>query len=259
ARRAGARDGTILERSPRAPRRAGSPLRRALHDRPGAADVLERARGRPRRGAPAVELSRVVERRAGVTVRPPEPPPQRVSRRRILLRRAAAIAGLLVAAAIAVGIVKVAGGGGSPAPATTTVALPPPKPLRIVFPEGFTRLDMAGRVQAVVRIAERKRHVRPRLSRKSYLAATRPRRIPSFGAKKRPLEGFLFPATYDFLKRTTSAQLVRSQLEAFQQNWRKVGLGYARKKNLTPYDVLTIASMVEREAVAPADRPKVAR
>jgi len=193
-------------------------------------------------------------------ISPPEPPPRQVSRQRILVRRAAAILGLLLAGLLAFGLVKVAARGGSPARApTVTAALPPPKPLRVLFPEGFTRIDMAKRVAAVVRIAKRKRHVRPRLSERTYLAATHARRIPGFGPKKRPLEGFLFPATYDFLKRTTSAQLVRSQLEAFQQNWRKVGLGYARKKNLTPYDVLTIASMVEREAVAPADRPKVAR
>jgi uncharacterized YceG family protein len=52
---------------------------------------------------------------------------------------------------------------------------------------------------------------------------------------------------------------VHSQLQAFQQNWKQVHLGYARSKHLTPYDVLIIASMVEKEAVAPADRAKVAR
>ncbi len=35
-------------------------------------------------------------------------------------------------------------------------------------------------------------------------------------------------------------------------------LSYARSKNLTPYDVLIIASMVEKEALAPAERPKIA-
>src|SRR5436190_15906787 len=259
AGRAGAGDRALLRGPSRRPRRPGAPLRRALHDRPGAADALGLLRGRARRRAPAVRLSRVVERRARV-ISPPEPPPRQVSRQRILVRRAAAILGLLLAGLLAFGLVKVAMRGGSQPPApTVTAALPPPKPLRVLFPEGFTRVDMAKRVQAVVRIAERKRHVRPRLSERTYLAATRARRIPGFGPRKRPLEGFLFPATYDLLRRTTSAQLVRSQLEAFQQNWRKVGLASARKKNLTPYDVLTIASMVEKEAVAPADRPKVAR
>ena len=142
--------------------------------------------------------------------RPPEPSPgQTVSRRRILLRRTGAIVALLAAGVLAFGLVKVASRGDSPPPTTAPATIPPPKPLRIVFPEGFTRLDMAQRVRAVVQIAVHKRHVKPRLSERTYLAATQPRRIPGFGAKKRPLEGFLFPATYDFLKPTTSTQLVR--------------------------------------------------
>jgi uncharacterized YceG family protein len=51
---------------------------------------------------------------------------------------------------------------------------------------------------------------------------------------------------------------VQGQLQAFAKNWGKVDLAYARKKNLTPYDVLTIASMVEGETVAPDERPLVA-
>jgi UPF0755 protein len=37
-----------------------------------------------------------------------------------------------------------------------------------------------------------------------------------------------------------------------------VSLTYARSKNLTPYDVLTIASIVEREAVVPSERKLIA-
>ena len=58
----------------------------------------------------------------------------------------------------------------------TVIAMP--KPLHIVFPEGFTRTEMAGRVAAVAKIAKRKRHVRARLSRPAYLAATRKPRLP---------------------------------------------------------------------------------
>ena len=72
------------------------------------------------------------------------------------------------------------------------------------------------------------------------------------------LEGFLFPATYDFLGTTTSRQLANEQLQAFCENWTALDLSYARKKNLTPYDVLIIASMVEKEALAPEERPLVA-
>ena len=156
--------------------------------------------------------------------------------------------------------VAVASVGGSdeakPPPPTTAVA--PPKPFRIVFPEGFTRKEMAARVTAVAQIARRERAKRVRLKEQAYLAATaNPRLEPTFGAKALPLEGFLFPATYDFTARTTSPQLVAAQLKAFRENWKKVNLAYARSKNLTPYDVLTIASMIEKETPAPEERQLV--
>src|SRR5204862_4839709 len=65
-------------------------------------------------------------------------------------------------------------------------------------------------------------------------------------------------ATYGFGAGTTLRQLALKELKAFRQHWAKVGLGYARRKNLTPYDVLIIASMVERETLAPDERPLVA-
>ena len=188
----------------------------------------------------------------GPPPRPPEP------RRRVLARRGIVVGCLVVllgiAAALGIGLTR--GSGGSSTPPTTVAA---PKPFRVVFPEGFSRAEMAHRVQVVAGIAHRERGVRPLLSSRTYLRASGPRRIPGFGAKKRPLEGFLFPATYDFLANTTSAQLVRAQLQAFQRNWRSVDLAYARSKNLTPYDVLIIASLVEKEALAPDERPKIAR
>jgi UPF0755 protein len=149
-------------------------------------------------------------------------------------------------------------GGGSGAKTQPTVPLPP-KPFRVVFPEGFTRAEMARRVETVATIAQHERGKKPKLARAAYLAATsRPRRERGFEAKRLPLEGFLFPATYDFTVRTTSAQLVAQQLKAFRRDWSKVDLRYARSKNLTPYDVLTIASMIEAEAAAPEERRLVA-
>jgi UPF0755 protein len=142
-----------------------------------------------------------------------------------------------------------------------TQAAPPPKPLRIVFPEGFTRKQMAARITAVNEIARERRHVRPELSEKRYLALTGRNALPGRFAgdrRSRQLEGFLFPATYDFFADTTTKQLVRQQLEAFERAWAGVDLEYAKSKNLTPYDVLIIASMVEREAVVPAERKLVA-
>jgi peptidoglycan lytic transglycosylase G len=199
----------------------------------------------------------VVERRPGVMPPKPGPPPRIVPRRRVLARRAAAVGVVVLAGLLVFAIVKLAGRGSGGGGAPTTVAAP--KPFRIVFPEGFTRVQMAQRVQVVAGIAHRERGGRPLISSKTYLAATKPRVIVGFGRKRRKMEGFLFPATYDFLTNTTSAQLVRAQLQAFHENWSQVNLSYARSKNLTPYDVLIIASLVEKEALAPDERPKIAR
>jgi uncharacterized YceG family protein len=162
---------------------------------------------------------------------------------------------LLAAVAI---VVVVAGCGGSHAATPPTTAPRQLHQFRVVFPEGFTRAQMAVRVQAVARIARHERHVRPKISAKTYLAASGPRRIPGFGSKKLPLEGFLFPSTYFFDRKTTSAALVRAQLAAFESTFGNVDLAYAESKNLTPYDVLKIASMVEREAVVPSERKLIA-
>jgi UPF0755 protein len=192
------------------------------------------------------------------------PPVTRVNRgptrEQLVARRALAIGALvLVVGAIAWGAFAIFGAGSGSGGTTAALLPPPPKPLKIVFPEGFTRRDMAARITAVDAIAKRKRGVTPKLSARAYLAATkRPRRIESFGSKRYPLEGFLFPATYDFLAATTSKQLVNKQLVAFQRNWRQLDLSYAKSKHLTPYDVLIIASMVERETLAPDERRLVA-
>jgi UPF0755 protein len=145
-----------------------------------------------------------------------------------------------------------------PAPVETT---PPLEILRIIFPEGFTRREMADRVAAVREIAIDKRGVTPRLTKTGYLEASGAAVPPAEFRKDWKLssiEGFLFPATYEFTKLTSSGKLVRDQLVAFRRNWRKVNLRNARSKNLTPYDVLIIASMVEKETVIARERPLVA-
>ena len=141
--------------------------------------------------------------------------------------------------------------------ATTTVV----KPFKIVFPEGFTRLDMAARITTVDQIARKERGIKPKLSERKYRKLTRNSTLPGRYAgdsKSRTLEGFLFPATYEFLRATTTEQLVSDQLVAFRAAWKKLDLRYARSKNLTRYDVLIIASMVEKEAFSPDERAKVA-
>ncbi len=175
-----------------------------------------------------------------------------------------AVAAVLVTAGI--GLAAWLGGGSSGKAYRTThrvtSTLPrPPVTLHVIFPEGFTRADMAERIGAVRSIAIRKRHVRPRLTASGYLeASVAPKAPPGFKRNpgSRSLEGFLFPATYDFTRATTARDLVADQVSAFRKAFSTVNLRYARSKNLTSYDVLTIASMIEKEAVVPSERRLIA-
>jgi uncharacterized YceG family protein len=128
-------------------------------------------------------------------------------------------------------------------------APPPPPVIRITIPEGKSRREIA----PIARQAG---------LRGDYLTASRrspvldPRR---YGAPRgATLEGFLFPATYELKRRATAKRFVGDQLTAFKRNLATVNLRYARSKNLTVFDVLTIASMVEREVAVARERPLVA-
>ena len=73
----------------------------------------------------------------------------------------------------------------------------------------------------------------------------------------RSLEGFLYPATYELDVGAPARDLVERQLAAFRDNFASVNLSRARRRNLTAYDVLIIASMVEREAQLAKERPLI--
>lgn len=97
----------------------------------------------------------------------------------------------------------------------------------------------------------------------SYLAATRhspllnpvaygaPRSLPS-------LEGFLFPSTYQLRDPIKIGDLISDQLRTFKQRFARINVSYAKSKHLTPFDVLTIASMVQGEAQTMHDMPLIA-
>jgi len=75
---------------------------------------------------------------------------------------------------------------------------------------------------------------------------------------KRSTEGFLFPATYALVRGASAQTLVKLQLSAFADNFSSLDLRRARRGNLTRYDVLIIASMIEREAQLDRERPLIA-
>jgi uncharacterized YceG family protein len=97
----------------------------------------------------------------------------------------------------------------------------------------------------------------------SYAAATRASRLlrPTwYGAPARTpsLEGFLFPDTYQLRSPISIGALVADQLKEFRKVFSQINLSYSRSRRLTPYDVLIIASIVEKEAATARDRPLVA-
>jgi UPF0755 protein len=71
-------------------------------------------------------------------------------------------------------------------------------------------------------------------------------------------EGFLFPDTFELERRAPASDLVQLQLQDFKRRVAGIDMRYARSKNLTTRDVVTIASMVEREAQLEDERPLIA-
>jgi hypothetical protein len=156
------------------------------------------------------------------------------------------IACVVVLAALAAGAILLSRPADHPPPPPP----PPPKVLKLVVPEGFTRAQIALRARADGVSG-------------SYLAAsTRSLELDPrhYGAPTgtRNLEGFLFPATYEIYGGEPASRLVGRQLGAFEENFGVAQVRAARALRITSYQLLIVASMVEREAQIPGDRAKIA-
>jgi UPF0755 protein len=130
---------------------------------------------------------------------------------------------------------------------------PPPvvvvRTITLTIPEGYTRSQTAEVAKAEgLQGSYAKDSVRSK-----YLQPAK------YGGKDaKDLEGFLFPDTFELQKHASAADLVQLQLEDFKRRIAGVNMSYARSKNLTTYDVLTIASMIEHEAGLESQRKLVA-
>lgn len=123
--------------------------------------------------------------------------------------------------------------------------------VRVTIPEGFTLAQTAALVATKV----------PGFSAKTYLDLTQrhPIHVAITGYRPgRTLEGLLFPSTYFVSPAITPLQFIDRQLAAFSTAMAQVSMTRARKKNLTPYDVTIIASLIEREAEVASERPLIA-
>jgi UPF0755 protein len=123
------------------------------------------------------------------------------------------------------------------------------KTTTVTIPEGYSRAQAAP-------LAEEAGLTGSYLNETVHSKYLNPARYGGKDAKN--LEGFLFPDTFELKPEAPVADLVQLQLEDFRRRIKGVDMSYARSKNLTVYDVVTIASMVQAESGVPAQDKLVA-
>lgn len=123
---------------------------------------------------------------------------------------------------------------------------------RVTFPEGFTIEQMADRLVETM----------PRLDRDAFVAAATSPLVPARlrGQGVASLEGLLFPDTYQVSNADNEAQVVERMVSIMERVALQEELEEgAAAINRTPYEILIIASMIEKEAKLDEDRAKIAR
>ena len=121
---------------------------------------------------------------------------------------------------------------------------------RVTIPEGSSV------AQALQKIADGTEL--PLADLQAAVADPGPLGLPDYAGGQ--VEGFLFPATYDIEPGTSAVQALRQLVARFEQAAVETDLvTRAQALGRTPYEVLTTASLIEKETAFAADRPKVAR
>jgi UPF0755 protein len=122
---------------------------------------------------------------------------------------------------------------------------------RLTIVEGWTRWDIAN---AMYKIPEMKLDdptaALPLMDNVSLISDLDP--------KATNLEGYLFPDTYDFPPDTKPAEVIAIMVKRFRKEWKPDSSERAKSMNLSPREVVTIASLVETEAKLSEDRPLIA-
>lgn len=120
----------------------------------------------------------------------------------------------------------------------------------VTIPEGWTMFDIAAEMdrQGIC-------------NREDFLAAAQNSSLISdLAPKAKNLEGFLFPSTYEFTHHTTCEQVVKRMVQNFRAVWESVNTSEANAypQGLSLDQVVTLASLVERETPQKDERPLVA-
>lgn len=128
--------------------------------------------------------------------------------------------------------------------------------VNVTFPEGYTVEQVAARLAEKV----------PRLDAAGFLQqASSGVVVSDFGPQPATvgpaaLEGLLFPDTYQISGDDSATRVIQRMADLMERVGRQEGLDKSQEKvGLSPYEVLVVASMIEREAKVPEDRAKIAR
>lgn len=128
---------------------------------------------------------------------------------------------------------------------------PPVKYVTVTIPEGFTLEQIASRVES-----------RTSLDADEFLALAKTG-AGGFGRgyladAGGSLEGYLFPKTYRIREDASAHDVISMMLDQFERETASLDLTYAASRGMDLHDVVTIASMVEREARLDEERPLIA-
>lgn len=125
------------------------------------------------------------------------------------------------------------------------------EPYKVTIPEGFTNKQIAERVGSATEGFISKAAFEEAVAYGTYDYSF----LQESGGN---LEGFLFPKTYEVGEEDTADSLVNKMLAQFGEETAKLDWSAAAANGVTRYQVLIIASMVEKEAKVPQERPVIA-
>ena len=122
---------------------------------------------------------------------------------------------------------------------------------RLTIVEGWTRWDIANAMYKIpeLQLAEPTSAL-PLMDNVSLISDLDP--------KATNLEGYLFPDTYDFPPDTKPAEIIAIMVKRFRKEWKPEWAERAKAMDLSPREVVTIASLIETEAKLKEDRPLIA-
>jgi len=71
------------------------------------------------------------------------------------------------------------------------------------------------------------------------------------------LEGYLYPETYHFNRTMSTEDMIRTMVKGFNGTWTPAYTAKAKKAGMTRHEIITLASIVEKETGVPEERPRI--